>query len=364
MGNIANYTIQDWLFSEAEGAFDIDLAESGIQYHYFDDLPSAGNVDLNYSIDRGQYALRSRIANEYNVSIDNVMITHGSQEALYLFYNVILQKGDHVITFSPGWQQSWEVPKHCGADVSTVKLRSDLDFDIDLEDFTSALKDNTRLVILNSPNNPTGVSVSESKLKELVAICECKGIVVINDEEYLTEYPKSIVHYDGETAAVSSLSKVYGFPGLRIGWFIGPSKWVNAMVNMKRYITVTNSSLCEYLATDIMSRCQGYLSEYRELLKTRYPIFQSYLKDCHGLRLIEAMDTPFAYILLPKGMNSWDFSRVLLRHEKVLVMPAEVFQHQEALRISFVRNEDILNDGLSKMTRFFHQYTSGVVCER
>ena len=101
---ISTYTIQEWLFEEAQGAFEIDLGESGIQHHYLSDLAPDPAFDLNYSQDRGDERLRQRIGELYGAGPDNVIITHGSQEALYLFYGCHLGPDDHVITFTPVWQ--------------------------------------------------------------------------------------------------------------------------------------------------------------------------------------------------------------------------------------------------------------------
>src|SRR5688572_5161103 len=101
------YTIQDWLFSCAEGMYDIDLGESGTQFHHLHDLDVSINYHLNYEQDRGRIELRERIAKLYGFAANQVVLTHGSQEGLYLLYNSLLKSGDHVITTVPGWQQSW-----------------------------------------------------------------------------------------------------------------------------------------------------------------------------------------------------------------------------------------------------------------
>ena len=119
---ISNYKIQDWLFQEADGKFEIDLAESGIQYHHFHDLDLTENYHLNYSLDSGDNTLRKIIADKYGVDFSQVMVTNGSQEALYILYQTLLNPNDHVITFSPGWQQSWDVPVALGAKVDVIDL--------------------------------------------------------------------------------------------------------------------------------------------------------------------------------------------------------------------------------------------------
>ena len=137
---IRTYTIQKWLFEEAQGAFDIDLGESGIQYHHLRDLKPDPEFDLNYSQDRGCPKLRARVGEMYGTEPENVIITHGSQEALYLFYGCHLGPGDHVITLTPGWQQSWEVPLHLGADVTKIALARELNYAVDWNTLADSLR--------------------------------------------------------------------------------------------------------------------------------------------------------------------------------------------------------------------------------
>ena len=188
------YTIQQWLFDEAMGKFEIDLGESGIQYHHVKDLHIDPNWDLNYSRDRGDDQLRSIVSSLYNKNDNEVLISHGGQEALYLLYNSLLTPGDHVITFTPGWQQSWEVPEQLGANVDRIPLNSADDYRIDWGAIDSMICGQTKLLILNYPNNPTGQHLDEDDWHRLAAIVDKYDFYVVNDEEYVQEFSKSIVN--------------------------------------------------------------------------------------------------------------------------------------------------------------------------
>lgn len=359
MKKISNYQIQDWLFSIANGHFDIDLAESGIHPHHIEDIKFSKNYDLNYSIDIGQDELRHIIADMYQVNYKRVLITNGSQEALYLFYRSFLSPNDHVVTFVPGWQQSWEVPTHIGCDVTKIHLNRDEAYQISLETILDNLKPNTKLIILTSPNNPLGLVIEEQDMQALAQLCQEKGIFLLNDEEYLTNYSKSVVHFSGATAAVSSLSKIYGYPGLRVGWFIGDEGLVTDLVNYKRYTTVTNSSLCEYLAIEVLKKYHFHVESYNALILQGEKILRDFVNQWPQLTLIPPRATPFAYIDLPGTWDSEQLCRQLLNEYKVLLMPAEVFGSQHALRISFGRPAEILNEGLRRIDLFLKSYLQG-----
>lgn len=356
MKKIATYTIQDWLFSIANGRFDIDLAESGIQPHRIQDLSYTENYDLNYSLDIGQEKLRQCIADMYQVDLAKVMITNGSQEALYLFYRSFLSPTDHVITFTPGWQQSWEIPSHIGCAVTKIQLTRDTDYKINLAQIIDSLRPNTKLIILTLPNNPLGITCNAADLETLSALCCEKGIFLLNDEEYLTDYAQSIAHYRGLTGAVSSLSKIYGYPGLRVGWFIGTPSLIQDMVNYKRYTTVTNSSLCEFLAIEVLKNRAQYVADYQAMSAQGESLLKEFVARWPECHMIPPQGTPFAYITLPKTWNSAQFCQQLLAQHHVLIMPAEVFEDKHALRISFGRPQAMLRQGLEKLDAFMHFY--------
>ncbi|HAU1248350.1 TPA: pyridoxal phosphate-dependent aminotransferase [Legionella pneumophila] len=356
MKKIATYTIQDWLFSIANGRFDIDLAESGIQPHRIQDLSFTENYDLNYSVDIGQEQLRQCIADMYQVDLARVMIANGSQEALYLFYRSFLSSADHVITFTPGWQQSWEVPNYIGCAVTKIPLTRETGYKIDMAQIIDSLRPNTKLIVLTSPNNPLGITCHPVDLEKLYELCCEKGIFLLNDEEYLTDYTQSIVQFGRLTGAVSSLSKIYGYPGLRVGWFIGTPSLIQDMVNYKRYTTVTNSSLCEFLALEVLKNRKQYVSNYQAMSAQGESLLREFVARWPECDMISPQGTPFAYITLPKTWNSAQFCQQLLAQHHVLIMPAEVFEDKHALRISFGRPQDLLRKGLEKLDEFINFY--------
>jgi aspartate/methionine/tyrosine aminotransferase len=346
------YTIQKWLFDTAEGKFDIDLGESGIQFHHFGDLKIERNYDLNYSLDRGSHELRQIIADMYGVAANQVIITHGTQEALYAYYHSIIRSGDHVICFAPGWQQFWEIPRTLGAEVSVVKLSAENDFHVDWPQVESAIRPNTRLMIINSPNNPTGQRFSEEDWSALAVLAKKYSFQVINDEEYELDFANSVYHRIPGATSMSSLSKTYGFPGLRIGWAVGSASVIESMINVKRYTTISNSTLCEYLGAQVLRNRDRYLSEYNLMCENGLKSLRKFVGQHEVLRLIEPALTPFASIALNTRTSAENFCQGLLNSKKVLLMPAEVFESAGFVRVTHARHEDLLKKGFERISDF------------
>ena len=150
---------------------------------------------------------------------------------------------------------------------------------------------------------------------------------------------------------MSSLSKVYGFPGLRLGWLVGDEETVNRMVNLKRYTTVCNSSVCEYLALEVLSNRAHYIERFNRLCQEGLWVLRDWLQGQDRLTLIEPEGTPFAYLKYHGTDTSAEFCRRLLRQKGVLLMPAEVFEDRQAVRLTFGRHLDILQTGLDRIAQ-------------
>jgi aspartate/methionine/tyrosine aminotransferase len=354
-GGIAEYTIQRWLFDTAVGRYDIDLAESGVQFQRFGDVPADPGWELDYSLDRGAAPTREAVAALYDgLDPRRVVIAHGAQESLYLLYRSLLRPGDHVVATTPGWQQAWEVPRHIGCAVTTLHWEPGTAFDPDA--LAAALRPDTRLLILNSPGNPSGCALDEAAWAAIVALAERHGLWIVNDEEYLLDFGASVVHRYDRAVSVSSLSKVYGLPALRFGWAAGPAALIEAMVNYKRYTTVSNSLLAERIGAAVLRDRAAQLLRYDTLVsggRERLLAFADEHRERLGL--VPPQGTPFAWFRLHTDGTSDAFAQRLLAGHGVLVMPAEVFGAEHGLRISYARPAALLDEGLNRIGKALTQ---------
>ncbi|MER7399846.1 pyridoxal phosphate-dependent aminotransferase [Streptomyces sp. NPDC000151] len=357
--SIAPYTIQDWLFSRAQGRFDLDLAESGVQFQLLRDVPLEPDWEMDYSLDRGTHELRARIGALYDdaqapgapVQEDrrDVVVTHGAQEALYLLYRSALRPGDHVITTAPGWQQAWEVPAHVGCEVTVLDWRPGAPFDATA--LERAVRPETRMLILNSPGNPSGRLLTQADWDAVLDVARAHDLLVVNDEEYLLDFADSVTHRHERSVSVSGLSKVYGLPALRVGWAKGPADIIEQMVNYKRYTTVSNSLVWERAAARVLADRERHLKRYHTLVdggRARLEAFAAEHADT--LELVRPENTPFAWLHLNTTVSSQQFAEELLEKRRTLVMPAEVFGSERGLRISYARPADVLDEGLRRLS--------------
>ncbi|MDB5981734.1 MAG: aminotransferase [Pseudomonas sp.] len=348
------YSMQEWVFREAYGKYDIDLGDSNapcIKAGIFS--ADIEHLVLDYGTDRGGNALAKLVAKLYGIETCNIGIAHGAQEALYLLYRTLLNAGDHVITFSPGWQQSWKIPEEIGCSISALEY--DANFKVSAESIHGALRPNTRAIILNNPSNPTGKAINGDQLKQIVDMARERNIFIISDEEYLTDMKASTLHFDYDNViTVSGVSKIFGAPGIRVGWMCGPKDIVAKAMDYKHFTTISNSVICEKIAERILLNYDALLNEYLQLCRNGYEVLQQWSRDCFPmLEVVAPEGTPFCWVHLTSAESSLDFCRRILHRARVLTMPAEVFGQQHGMRITFARPVNELTEGLARIKSEF-----------
>jgi aspartate/methionine/tyrosine aminotransferase len=346
--NDAVYPIRRWYFDEAYGRYDIDLGDSHIGSGTLAELSVPADTVLDYGSDRGGAELRSLVAELYGRPSAEVGVTHGSQEALYLLYRSLLRPSDHVVVFSPGWQQMLEVPAAIGCRVDVVGV--DDTGAPDLEEALRRVGPETRMVVVNSPGNPTGRRVRADAVETLVRALRTVAAVLVLDEEYVDDLgADSLLGRYEAAVSVSSLSKVYGFPGLRVGWLCGRADMVEAAMTYKHYTTIANSPLTERLAAEVLRQRAERVARYRAAIATGQKLLADWVSTHrHAVSMLEPEGTPFAWLRLLGAEPSLAFCRRAL-DSGVLLMPAECFGSQSAVRLTFGRPEPTLRAGLQRL---------------
>ncbi|MFC5908682.1 aminotransferase class I/II-fold pyridoxal phosphate-dependent enzyme [Streptacidiphilus monticola] len=345
----AGYPMRRWVFEDSLGRFDIDLGDSHVQCGSMSQLHVPVDLELNYGVDRGSPDLVELVADRYLGSADRVVVTHGAQEALFLLYSTLLRPGDRVVAFRPGWQQAWDVPRRMGCDVRVLDLTED--FSIDLEALEAAAGPELRLITLNTPSNPTGRRIRHREFEALCAVAERCDAYIVLDEEYVLDLAASPALRGDRFVSVSSLSKMYGFPGLRVGWMYGPPDVVSACAEFKHLTSISNSVLTESLAVDVLQRWQEWARQYHRLTDEGLHILTEWAaRYPQALRLVPPEGTPFAWLHLTTGGSSLSFARQVL-DTGVLIMPAETLGSVRGVRLAFAREPQILREGLSRIGR-------------
>jgi aspartate/methionine/tyrosine aminotransferase len=246
--------------------FDVDfvLCGSDCESMAIEDLlafePDAGDrfnrLWLGYTESQGSPALRREICNLYRtIKPEEILVHTGAEEAIFLFMHAVLKAGDHLIVHWPCYQSLVEVARSIGCEVTLWKANEENGWALDPDELQQIIKPNTRVIVVNTPHNPTGYLMPGDRFQEISRIARASGIILFSDEvyresEYRVEDRLPAACDLGEhTVSLGVMSKTYGLPGLRIGWVVTQNEDVyKRMAVLKDYTTICNSAPAEYLA--------------------------------------------------------------------------------------------------------------------
>ena len=203
-----------------------NLSESSISDQKLSDLGlSLPDLTLFYGEHRGERPLRELVAGQDSgLSPDDVLVTAGAAGALFIISTTLLAEHDHLVVVRPNYATNIETPKAIGCAISYIDLSFDKGFALDLAEVAAALRPNTRYISVTCPHNPTGTVLSRADLDALIALAEKHGCYLMVDETYRDlSYGKKLpaaASLSRRAISVSSLSKAFGIPGIRIGWLV------------------------------------------------------------------------------------------------------------------------------------------------
>ncbi|OAA73432.1 Pyridoxal phosphate-dependent transferase, major domain protein [Cordyceps fumosorosea ARSEF 2679] len=231
-----------------------------------DDGPLITSSKLSYGSTNGSSELRQSVAElcsgqETQLTEDDVVITQGGISANFLVLYALLGPTDHAICVYPVYTQLYSVPETFGAQVSFWRLKEENGFIPDVQDLHSLFRRNTKMIILNNPNNPTGTVIPERVLRDIVEIAKARGVIVFSDEVYRPLFhepdsaPPPITSFGYKrTLATGSMSKSLSLPGIRIGWVTSPDRALIAACSRRRdFTTICVSQVDDQIATYALS---------------------------------------------------------------------------------------------------------------
>ncbi|WP_336359947.1 aminotransferase class I/II-fold pyridoxal phosphate-dependent enzyme [Haladaptatus sp. ZSTT2] len=345
---IDSFGLERW-FARYEADADIMLAESGIRSlsaSRFDTDPGK----LGYVIPtNGDEELREQLAARYDRSVDEVIFTCGAQEANFLVFLALLGQGGHAVTVTPTYQSLHAIPDAFG-EVTTVELDAPT-WELSVDAVTEAIREDTRLIVVNNPNNPTGKYHDAETMAALYDLAVEHDAYLLVDEVYrlLAENPHPPAASLGRRAiSTASLSKAYGLAGLRFGWIVGPPEVVQAAWHWKDYTTISPSQFGQHVAGQAFEREDELLAESREIAATNRALVAEFV-DAWDLAWFEPVGVN-AFIEIPDAFSSGkEFCQAVVGEESVVLAPGEFFGYPDRFRLGFGLPTAELREGLSRL---------------
>jgi aspartate/methionine/tyrosine aminotransferase len=270
-----------------------NLSESSFTDQRLNDLGIfIHDIPLIYGNHLGKAELREWIAADSGTGPSDVLITAGAAMALFMVSTSFLEKGDRMVVAKSNYATNIETPRALGANVSYLNMRFDNGYKIDLDELDRLTGPDTKLVSLTYPHNPTGVMIDESVLKKIIAMLERKNILLLFDETYRDMHfaPKLPVaaSLSDKVISVSSMSKSYGLPGIRIGWLICQDKQrMETLLAAKEQIMITNSVLDEEIAFGYLRNKEKLFTPVKETIRKNFDIMKAFMLNHELLEWVE-----------------------------------------------------------------------------
>ncbi len=313
-----------------------------------------------YTSHAGLPALRERIAADYphmNLTVDQVITTAGSQEALYLALMTLIDEGDEVLLPDPGFVAYPAIVQMAGGKPIFYRLPADRDFCFDAEEFRRSLSPRTKAVVCISPSNPTGRALTSKNLAAMATALEHTGIFVISDEIYRELYftperPESISEYYELAIVIAGLSKSLSMTGWRLGWLCGDKDFIKSALVLHGYVTTCASTIAQKAALRAAwtNEAQIARAEMRQTFHRRRDQLLSLIDDKLRLRAISPDGAFYTMVDTSRYGRSLAVADKLLEH-RVITVPGSAFGKECAgfLRVSFCADIPDLAEGIERI---------------
>ena len=354
--------------STYENEVEFNLSESGVYplsvRELLDDPAEWDGVldqPLVYTQSNGTRELRQRIAALYpGATPDHVQVTNGGSEANYVVTWRLVEPGDEVVLMVPNYMQTWGVARAFGAEVREWRLRpahTSTRWAPDIDDLGRLVNAKTRLIIICTPNNPTGARIDEGDLDQICRIAGQHGAWILSDEIYRgaerdgQESPSVWGRYE-RAIVTSGLSKAYGLPGLRIGWVVGPPDFTASTWAYHDYTTIAPGAISDRLARAALApeRRQRLLGRTRRIVRDNLPVLEEWLSSQRGaFTWIRPDAGAICYARYHYEINSLELANRLRVEKSVLVVPGDHFGMDRYIRFGYGERTDYLKAGLARI---------------
>lgn len=318
--------------------------------------PPAGLLELRQAI-----AKKLKRDNQLDIPTDQIVVNCGAKQGIYSSLQIVIDEGDEVIIPSPYWV-SYPMQVRMAQGIPVIlETKIEQDFKINLEALEKAITQKTKMLILNSPSNPTGIVYKEEELKAIGKICEQKNIWVLSDEIYerLTydgfkqaSFLKACPELKEKTILVHGASKTFSMTGWRMGFTVGPKAFIEKLETLQGQEITSISTFVQRACITAFTECEQEIEEMRAALEKRRDILYEKLMTIPKVRCIKPKGAFYLFAdMRDYKMPTQKLEEYLLAEAHILVLAGDSFGAPGFLRLSFVNEAEVLKEGIEKMKR-------------
>lgn len=308
-----------------------NLSESAISDQTLGSLNISIPTDLvlTYTEHKGSSKIRSSVANASNGALapDDILVTAGASTSLFIVASALLGPQDHLIITTPNYATNLETPRAIGCDMSVIDLQFESQFSLSITDIANAIRPGrTKLISICSPNNPTGTVIPTTQMRELAVLAKTHGCYLLVDETYIDlmylengEAPVMAASLGAHVIGVSSMSKAYGVPGIRVGWLSTTSPALQeSFLAAKEQISISGSVLDELVAEQVLARREELLGQTHAEMRCRRAQVASWIQaEADLLEWVPPEAGVMCFVklkVIPAGGTDMFYQRLLQEH--------------------------------------------------
>ena len=344
----------------------IQAAKTALDNGFTKYTPSSGLLPL-------RKAICAKFAHDNGLDYEpsQIIVSNGAKHSIFNACYAVLEEGDEVIIPAPYWLTYPEVVKVCGATPVYIDCKKENKFKFSAEELKKAITPKTKMLIFNSPSNPTGAVYNEEEVRAIAKVCEEAEIFVLADEIYEKlcyngVKPFSIAKCSEKmkdlTITVNGVSKTYAMTGWRVGYLAAPKDIAKAIDSFQSHATSNACSISQYATIEALASSEEEIQEMVKVFDGRRAKLLKLIADIDGVQAIEP-DGAFYVKLVVGGLygksyngkaitNSVEFADVLLEAEKVATVPGVSFGADDCVRLSYALSDADLEEGLKRIKKF------------
>jgi aspartate aminotransferase len=338
-----------------------DAAIEAMQKGFTKYTPAGGIPEL-------RAALSKKFATDNNLdyAANQICVTGGAKMACYNAILAVIEEGDEVIIPSPYWVSYPEMVRLAGGVPVIVETKESTGWKMTPEQFEEAMTPATKMVIINTPGNPTGAIYTREELLALGEIALGEDIVILSDEIY-----EKLVYGEAKHVSIASLSdelynltitvngfsKAYSMTGWRLGYTAAPKALADAIEKIQNHTTSNANSFSQYGALAALEGDQSFIEDMRGEYDVKRQFMFARLKAIPNIRVVEPQGAFYFFVYTGNtGLKSMNLCDKLLSRYKVAAIPGIAFGYDEGIRLSYCTTLDILNEGLTRFEQFCREH--------
>lgn len=344
----------------------VEAAKRALDLGYTKYTPSAGLPAL-------RKAVCEKLLRENGISYEpsQIIVSNGAKHSVFNACFACLEEGDEVIIPAPYWLTYPEAVKVCGGVPVFLPCKKERGFKFTPEELAAAITPKTKMLVFNSPSNPTGAVYTESEVRAIAEVCEKAEIYVLSDEIYEKlcyngVKPFSVAACSEKmkelTITVNGVSKTYAMTGWRIGYLAAPKDVAKAIDSFQSHATSNACSISQYAAIEALSSPESEVRAMADVFDGRRKKILSLINGVGGVSAVRP-DGAFYVMLIVDGLygksyagrritSSTEFADALLEAEKVAVVPGAAFGADDCVRLSYSLSEEDIEEGMKRIARF------------